>query len=214
MYNSIKALFNKVTKTEFKPLLRTILNNQTFYDFCRSRGVELNENQSNWFTNCEKNAINFICASRKSGKTKFLSLYAEWLADIKEQTVLIVSPSYNMGRGFSDRLKTHQRIDHWIGSYTHKLPLKNHYDIVLFDEMAHQSSTFETFFKSGDYQDVPKMVAISSSKPGSLFNEMVLTLPAYLPGVNVTISPLLHFEKWMLLLDDRSYDVEYKCALT
>lgn len=214
MYNLIKALFNKVTKTDFKPLLRTILNNQTFYDFCRSKGVELNENQSNWFTNCEKNAINFICASRQSGKTKFLTLYAEWLADVKGQTVLIVSCNFRAGPRFSDNFKNYQRVDHWSGAYIHKAPLGNHYDVILFDEMAYQSSVFETFFKGAEYKDVPKMVAISSSKPGSLFNEMILTLPAYLPGINITISRHLPSEEWEKYLDERSYDVEYKCALT
>lgn len=214
MYNTIKQLFNKVTKTEFKPLLRTILNNQTFYDFCRSKGVELNENQSNWFTNCEKNAINLICASRQSGKTKFLTLYAEWLADVKGQTVLIVSPTYTMGGVFSDRFKNNQRIDIWIGSYTYN-PLRNYYDVVLFDEMAHQSPVFEILFKSLEFKNIPRMVAISSSKPGSLFNEMVLTLPAYMPGVNITISPLLPAnEEFIKYLSERSYDVYYKCALT
>lgn len=185
-------------------------------------GFNLYDEQLKWFTLCEKGSINLICAARQSGKTTFLNQYYHYLK-LKGKSVLVVCFSSNI----RDNYYTKNNIIDICTQYdVNKKFIGEKYDVVLIDEMSYFTPKFEHHFKTGLFNSVEKLVVISTSYKGSMFNKLIInnikrnpnpnleyanTFNCYVVNThNAYSSEITNFYK--TIMGDR-YEFDYLCRL-
>lgn len=192
----------------------------------------LTKHQYEWFKETIDSKVSLICSSRQSGKTLFVITYAHFMSFIENKSVAIITR--NKSRFTTPILSN--RID-LIDSLNPSTINGRNYDIILFDEFAYFSQQREWLNQARNKSE--KIIAISSSNPGSVFNELCYKhyqrnpFGIWLPSVAsnfiqsiknkfnkkesikvvVTKVPPVLPDAALEMLGQRNYDIEYNCSL-